>query len=38
MALEVLSLLALVGVLMGLNLMIEEKNEAAAKEDKDDEV
>lgn len=38
MALEVLSLLVLVGVLMGLNLMIEEKNDESRKGDKDDEV
>jgi len=37
-ALEVLSLLALVGVLMGLDLMIEEKNDESRRSDKDDEV
>lgn len=34
---EAVSLLILLGALMGLNLLIEERNEAVKQEDKDDE-
>ncbi len=38
MAVEILSLLILLALLMCLNLKVEEKNEGAEKEDGDDEV